>query len=69
MNPADELIKIIFIAKKTGILSESVTINSDLLRSEAYIGNTLDVVPIKLTGRNNSEQHFELYQKDLFCAD
>ena len=59
---AAELIKLSFVATRSGILSESVDINSDMLRSEAYVGTDLDVIPVKLTGRNNTEHSFELHQ-------
>lgn len=62
LQEASELIRIRFIAQQNGILSESLAISSAALRSEAYVGNALDIVPIKLTGRNNTEQTFELYQ-------
>lgn len=57
-----ELMQISLIAKNSGLLSELLEINSDKLSSEIYTGNNLEVVPIKLTGRNNTEQDFELYQ-------
>ncbi len=57
-----DIVKIVFIADEPGILSESVDINSDLLESEAYLGKKLNIIPIKLTGRNNTEQTFKLYQ-------
>ena len=59
---ASELIKLTFVAKSSGTLSNSIDINSDMLRSEAYVGSDLDIIPVKLTGRNNTEQSFELYQ-------
>ncbi len=57
-----QLMKISFIAKSSGILSDLISISSDALQSEAYVGTTLDIVPVKLTGRNNTEQNFELLQ-------
>jgi len=57
-----KLMKVSFIAKSSGTLSESLDINSEALYSEAYVGDALEIVPIKLTGRNNTEQNFELYQ-------
>ena len=61
-NEIKQLMKLRFVAKSAGIASESIEINSNLLSSEAYVGNALDIIPVTLTGRNNTEQNFELYQ-------
>jgi len=58
----EELFTIHFKANKDGKLSESVTINSDITPAQAYVGGDLDIIPVSLTGRNNSEQEFVLYQ-------
>ena len=58
----EELFTIHFKAKKDGTLSESVSINSDITPAQAYVGDNLDIIPVTLTGRNNSEQEFVLYQ-------
>jgi hypothetical protein len=58
------LFRITFIARTNGILSESVAIGSERVRSEAYLGDNFETVPVKLAGRNNSEQTFTLYQNN-----
>lgn len=57
-----ELMTLRFVAKSSGIASESIRIASDKLRSEAYVGESFEVIPVKLSGRNNTEQNFELFQ-------
>ncbi len=57
-----EFFTIQFKATEAGTLSDNVTITSDITPAEAYAGNDLRIIPITLTGQNNSEQEFALYQ-------
>ncbi|MBT8191148.1 MAG: hypothetical protein KJO29_12030, partial [Bacteroidia bacterium] len=60
----NEFIKMQFLATESGILSENITINSEITSAEAYIGGDYQIIPLMLTGRNNSEQEFILYQNN-----
>ena len=61
MVKAEKLFTLQFRAKESGILSNTVTISSEITSAEAYSSN-LQTIPVTLTGRNNSEQEFALYQ-------
>ena len=59
-----ELFTISFRAKDSGKLSESVKLTSSITPSEAYLGEYFETIPVKLFGRNNSEQTFTLNQNN-----
>lgn len=60
----NEFVRLQFMATESGILSENITINSEITSAEAYMGQDYQTIPVKLTGRNNSEQEFILYQNN-----
>ena len=57
-----ELFTLEFTATQKGILSQNINLSSDITSAEAYAGGSLEILPITLSGRNNSEQDFALYQ-------
>jgi len=59
-----ELFTISFRAKESGKLSENVQLTSSITQSEAYLGENFETIPVKLFGRNNSEQTFTLNQNN-----
>jgi len=59
-----ELFTISFRAKESGSLSQSVKLSSKITSSEAYLGKDFETIPVKLFGRNNSEQTFTLNQNN-----
>lgn len=63
-RPADvqNLITVEFTALADGSLSNNLSIASEMTRSEVYLGEQNEIIPLTLTGRNNSEHTFELFQ-------
>ena len=59
----EELFTIKFIAKKAGTLANNVSLTSDVTVAEAYSAD-YSTLPVNLTGRNNSEHEFALYQNN-----
>ena len=59
-----ELFTISFRAKEAGMLSENIKLSSKVTNSEAYLGKGFETIPVKLFGRNNSEQTFTLNQNN-----
>lgn len=59
-----ELFTLTFKAKSNGTISQNIKLSSEVTTSEVYLGNNLDIIPVKLIGRNNSEQAFKLYQNN-----
>lgn len=60
----EEFITLQFRAIQSGTLNNNIAITSDVTTAEAYIGSDYQIVPLTLTGRNNSEQEFNLYQNN-----
>jgi hypothetical protein len=59
-----ELFTISFRATESGKLSQNVKLSSKVTQSEAYLGKDFETIPVKLFGRNNSEQTFTLNQNN-----
>ena len=59
---AENLFTLQFRALESGELSNTVTLSSAITSAEAYSGTNLQIIPVTLTGRNNSGQEFALYQ-------
>ncbi len=57
-----EIFTVTFRATASGELSESVTINSNVTKAEAYVGKHYETIPVILSGRNNLEQTYNLLQ-------
>jgi hypothetical protein len=60
---AQDLMTIKYRATKSGRLSESITLASTT-NAEAYIGGALTTIPVTLSGQDNSEHEFVLYQNN-----
>ena len=59
---AQDLITVRFKATQSGKLSESIALATTATSAEAYTGEALNTLPVKLSGQNNSEHEFALYQ-------
>ena len=57
------LVTLTFNSKVNSVLSDILNVNSDVLKSEAYIGNNLEIVNVSLNN-NVSESVFALYQNE-----
>ena len=64
MIDAQDIVTITFTAKSSGKLSERIEMNSNVVSAEAYLGTELNIVPVTLIGRNNTEQAFALEQNN-----
>ncbi len=58
----DNIFTLRFRAKSDGSLGESLNLSSRVTHAEAYEGTSNTIIPVQLTGRNNSEHNFALYQ-------
>ena len=58
------LVTLVLKANEDANLNTQFNLNSQVANSEAYLGKDLTTLPIQLTGRNNSEQLFSLYQNN-----
>ena len=61
-SSGSELFTVHFTAKEDGSLVDNLSISSDITPAEAYAANDLKIIPISLTGRNNSGHEFVLSQ-------
>ena len=59
----NELVSFTFVSNVDGKLSDILSISNDYLRSEAYVGNELEIVNVSLNN-NVSESTFALYQNE-----
>ncbi len=59
-----EFITLLLKATHSGQLSNTVSISSDITSAEGYVGSENQIFPLILTGRNNSEHEFILYQNN-----
>ena len=61
---AKDLITLEFRATQSGTLSESIALSTTVTNAEAYTGDALTILPVKLSGQGNSEHEFVLYQNN-----
>jgi len=62
ISNASEVLSITVKAKHSGWISDMIEINSDYIRSEAYVGTELDIQSIVL--KEDSEVQFDLFQNE-----
>ena len=63
-NSGSELFTFVFDATSPGTLSDNVAITSEVTIAEAYSATDDEIIPVILSGRNNSEQDYTLLQNN-----